>query len=132
MYYIFINIRLVHNIDKTLDERCSTDISTTNHNNTKQARVTYNIYYKCKIRVSKYKTAVIRSECLPGVGVIGAGVTGGLIITTDRGAGVTTGCGVIAIIIACITVIIVPSGPITGIANNESPAKTNSPLPPSK
>ena len=74
--------------------------------------------------------AIIRNKSLPGVGV--TGMTGGLIIITDGGAGVATGCAVIAIIIACINVIIVPSGPITGIANNESPAKTNSPVPPSK
>jgi len=59
-------------------------------------------------------------------------VTGGLIIITDGGAGVATGCAVIAISNACINVIIVPSGPITGIANNESPTKTNSPVLPSK
>jgi hypothetical protein len=59
-------------------------------------------------------------------------MTGGLIIITDCGAGVATGCAGIAIIIACINVIIVPSGPITGIANNENPAKTNSPVPPGK
>ena len=74
--------------------------------------------------------AIIRSKSLPGVGV--TGVTGGLIIITDGGAGVVTGCAVIGIIIDCIIVIIVPSGPITDIANNESPTKTNSPVSPGK
>jgi hypothetical protein len=72
--------------------------------------------------------AIIRSKSLPGVGI--TGMTGGLIIITDGGAGVATGCAVIGIIIACINVIIVPSGPITGIASNEIPTKTNSPVPP--
>ena len=74
--------------------------------------------------------AIIRSKSLPGIGV--TGMTGGLIIITDGGAGVATGCAVIGIIIACINVIIAPSGPITGIANSESPTKTNSPVSPSK
>ena len=74
--------------------------------------------------------AIIRSKSLPGIGVIG--MTGGLIIITDGGAGVATGCAGIAIIIACINVIIVPSGPITGIENNESPTKSSSPVPPGK
>ena len=76
--------------------------------------------------------AIIRSKSLPGVVITGVTVTGGIIIIIDGGAGVATGCAVIGLIIACIIVIIVPSGPITGIANNESPTKANSPIPPSK
>jgi hypothetical protein len=87
-----------------------------------------NAKYMCLNICQQY--AIIRSKSLPGVG--GTGVTGGLIIITDGGAGVATGCAVIGIIIACIIVIIVPSGPITGIASSESPTKTNSPLSPSK
>ena len=71
--------------------------------------------------------AIIRSKSLPGVGI--TGVTGGLIIITD---GVATGCVVIVISIDCIIVIVVPSGPITGIENNESPTKSSSPVPPGK
>ena len=74
--------------------------------------------------------AIIRSKSLPGVG--GTGVTGGLIIITDGGAGVATGCAVIGIIIACIIAIIVPSVLLTGNPNNTSPAKANIPVLPSK
>ena len=78
---------------------------------------------------------MLMSKSLPGVGVTGAGVTNGWLITTS-GAGVATGCAVIVadivIIIACKLVIIVPSGPITGADNNESPVKANSAVPASK
>jgi hypothetical protein len=67
-----------------------------------------NAKYMCLSICQQY--AIIRSKSLPGIGV--TGMTGGLIIITDGGAGVATGCAVIGIIIACINVIIAPSGPI--------------------
>jgi hypothetical protein len=83
-------------------------------------------------RQTKQKQKHIQHRKLNRLPTRTTGMTDGLIIIADGGAGVATGCAVIAIIIACINVIIVPSGPITGIASNEIPTKTNSPVPPCK
>ena len=78
------------------------------------------------------------STDLPGVGVTGIMVVVGGICVVDGGitttfAVVETACSVMAsaivIIIACINDIVFPSGPITGTAEYESPAKANNPTP---
>jgi len=59
-------------------------------------------------------------KSLPGVCVvIGIVGTEGIVCAVMAAA--------IVIVSACINGIIVPSGPITGIAKNKSPAKTNKP-----
>ena len=78
------------------------------------------------------------STDLPGIGGTGIMIVIGGIRVVDGGitatfAVVETTCSVMAsvivISIACINDIVVPSGPIIGTMENESPAKTNNPTP---
>ena len=86
MHYTFINIRLVQNTDRKLDETAVQPTTITLSNPPLHTLYILNEKYMCLSICQQY--AIIRSKSLPGVGV--TGVTGGIIIITDGGAGVAT------------------------------------------